>query len=128
MFLKAVGVWFLILVFAVANGFVRERFLIPSLGETAGHIASTLVLSAIVLIVTLLLANWIGSAGVSEALLIGAMWVVMTLAFEFLGGHYLFGTPWEKLLADYDILHGRIWPLVLITELVAPLLARMLSR
>ena len=124
MLLRAVCVWFLILIFAVANGFVRERLLIPSLGKSTGHSVSTLMLSSAVLIVTVLLSSWIGSINISDALLVGAMWVVMTLAFEFLAGHYLFGTPWEKLLADYDVFHGRIWPLVLLTELVSPLLAR----
>jgi len=50
-------------------------------------------------------------------------WVALTLAFEFLAGHYLFHNPWDKLLADYDVLHGRIWPLVLIVTLLAPVIA-----
>jgi hypothetical protein len=128
MLLRAVAVWFLVLIVAVVNGFVREKLFIPSLGELTGHIASTLILSALVLIVSVLLSGWIGFVAVSDALLVGAMWVAMTLAFEFLAGHYLFGTPWEKLLADYDILHGRIWSLVLLTELVSPLIARALKK
>jgi hypothetical protein len=128
MLLRAVAVWFLVLIVAVVNGFVREKLFIPGLGELTGHIASTLILSALVLIVSVLLSGWIGFRAVSDALLVGAMWVAMTLAFEFLAGHYLFGTPWEKLLADYDILHGRIWSLVLLTELVSPLIARALKK
>jgi hypothetical protein len=49
--------------------------------------------------------------------------VVLVLAFEFLAGHYLFGTPWSELLADYNVMRGRIWPLVLVTTFVAPYLA-----
>jgi hypothetical protein len=52
--------------------------------------------------------------------------VALTLAFEFLAGHYLFGNPWSRLLEDYDVFRGRIWILVLITTAVAPrLCARM---
>ena len=51
---------------------------------------------------------------------IGAGWVVLTLAFEFLAGHYLFANSWERLLADYNVAQGRIWILVLITTLLAP--------
>ena len=47
---------------------------------------------------------------------------MLTLAFEFLAGHYLFGNSWERLLADYDVARGRIWPLVLIVTFVTPLL------
>lgn len=31
--------------------------------------------------------------------------------------------PWEKLLADYNIFAGRLWILVLLNNLLAPLLA-----
>ena len=57
-----------------------------------------------------------------EAFLIGLVWLALTLAFEFLAGHYGFRTPWKELLADYDVLSGRIWVLVLLTTTLAPLL------
>jgi hypothetical protein len=47
------------------------------------------------------------------------------VAFEFLFGHYLGGATWESLLADYDLRQGRLWPLVLVTVLVAPWLASL---
>ena len=50
----------------------------------------------------------------------GAIWFCLTITFEFAAGHYVFGNPWEKLLADYNILEGRIWSLVLLTILLAP--------
>jgi hypothetical protein len=53
-------------------------------------------------------------------MLIGAVWLALTLAFEFLAGHYLFGSSWERLLADYDLLRGRVWILVLLATLFAP--------
>lgn len=48
------------------------------------------------------------------ALKVGALWLVLTLAFEFLAGHYLFQKPWAVLLQDYDLSWGRIWVAVLI--------------
>ena len=48
------------------------------------------------------------------------MWVTLTVAFEFLAGHFLFGTSWATLLNDYKVHEGRIWVLVLLTALVAP--------
>ena len=62
-------------------------------------------------------------ASASEAWRIGGLWVVLVLAFEFLAGHYVFGTPWSELLADYNVLRGRIWPLVLVITAVAPYVA-----
>ena len=47
--------------------------------------------------------------------------VALTVAFEFLAGHYVFGNSWERLIADYDVFRGRIWILVLLMNLLAPL-------
>jgi hypothetical protein len=57
-----------------------------------------------------------------------AVWLLLTVAFEFLAGHYLFGHAWDRLLADYNLAGGRIWVLVLATTMFAPLAARWLRR
>jgi ABC-type Fe3+ transport system permease subunit len=44
----------------------------------------------------------------------------MTVAFEVGVFHFIVGHPMSVLLADYDLAAGRLWPLVLITELVTP--------
>lgn len=66
---------------------------------------------------------WIGPRRPQDAWTIGVLWVMLTLAFEFLAGHFLFGKPWQELLADYDIRAGRIWVMVLIVTLVTPIVA-----
>jgi hypothetical protein len=66
---------------------------------------------------------WIGPRQSADAWSVGALWLVLTLGFEFLVGHYVFRNSWEKLLADYNILQGRIWVLVPIITLLAPRLA-----
>jgi len=58
----------------------------------------------------------IGTTGVGGRRDVGCL----TLAFEFLAGHYLFHNPWSRLLEDYDVARGRIWILVLFTTLLAP--------
>jgi len=117
---RAFIVWFAILLLAIVNGALREKILNPGLGEASGHIASTLILSILVVLVSWLSMSWIGPASFREAIIVGSGWLALTLAFEFLAGHYLFGTSWDKLLADYDMSRGRIWPLVLLTTLISP--------
>ena len=56
----------------------------------------------------------------------GVLWLAVTLAFEFLAGHYLFGDPWERLLAEYNVARGRLWVVVPITTLLAPVLVHTL--
>jgi len=118
--LRAFAVWVIILVFAIANGAAREHLLSPRLGGQTGHVVSTLVLCAAIFLVALLAIRWLGPRGRRGALLIGATWLGLTLAFEFLAGHYLFGNSWERLLADYNLLRGRVWILVLLATLFAP--------
>jgi hypothetical protein len=50
----------------------------------------------------------------SQAWTIGVIWLILTIGFEFGFGHYVAGNSWEKLLADYNILNGRVWSLFLV--------------
>lgn len=120
MMLRGLAAWLALLVVAVGNGTLREGLITPRVGAYAGQAISTVLLCAGILGVTWLTIAWVGPATPGDAWILGLVWLALTLAFEFLAGHYLFGHPWERLLADYDILRGRIWVLVLVTTLVAP--------
>jgi len=123
MVLRAIAIWLALLGIAIVNGAVRSAWISPRLGEYAGHVFSTIVLCACIAWLAFASIRWVAPAGLREAFLVGVLWVVLTVAFEFIGGPYLFGNPWPKLLADYDIMHGRLWLLVLVTNLLAPLWA-----
>ena len=123
MILRALAIWLVLLVLASANGALREGIIIPATGETAGRAISTLLLSAIILATTWFTIAWIRPSTSGDAGIVGALWVALTLAFEFLAGHYIFGDSWDRLLEDYNLLAGRIWVLVLITTATAPWLA-----
>jgi hypothetical protein len=46
MLVRALVVWIVLLVTAIANGAVRELAFVPRIGEAAGHVLSTLTLCA----------------------------------------------------------------------------------
>lgn len=119
--LRSTVVWFLLLFLAIINGGFREAMLTPRLGEHESHVIGTITLCTAILIVTWLTIDWMRPAKSTDALLIGGGWVLMTVAFEFLVGHYIFRTSWARLLSDYDVLGGRVWLLVLATVAFAPL-------
>lgn len=121
--LRALLVWLVMLIVASLNGAFREALLVPRLGDPIGRAISTVMLSALVLLLAWFTIQWIAPPSTRDAWMIGALWVALTLTFEFVGGHYLFGKPWAELTADYDVLRGRIWIVVLITTAVAPRLA-----
>ena len=122
MLARALAVWCLLLLLAVLNGGVRDTWLTPALGDPIGRAISSVLLSLVILFATWLTIGWIGPTTAGQAMAVGALWVGLTLAFEFGVGHYGFGKSWAELLADYDLLRGRIWILVLLTTFVAPLL------
>jgi hypothetical protein len=108
---------------AIANGAARERWLVPGLGEAGGHAVSSLVLAAAVVLVAFAATPWLRPGSRRRAWAVGCGWLAATLAFEFLAGRFVFGTPWPALLADYDVTRGRLWVVVLAATLLGPPLA-----
>ena len=80
---------------------------------------STVILSGLILLVTWYLIRWIGPQSSKQALGVGASWLVLTLFFEFGAGRFA-GRPWSVILADYDVMRGRIWVLVPLVTFLAP--------
>jgi hypothetical protein len=120
MLMRTLLSWVVLLFLAVGNGALREGTLVPRFGPVTGHQISTLLLSTLIVAAGWPLTRWIAPTGGREALLVGGVWLGMTLAFEFLGGHFAFGKSWSELFADYDLTKGRIWPLVLIVTTLTP--------
>jgi hypothetical protein len=73
-----------------------------------------------ILLATRVTIGWIRPTTRAEALRLGAVWLALTLAFEFGVGHSGFGKTWRELYADYDPSRGRIWIAVLFVTLLAP--------
>lgn len=118
--LAPLGVWFLLAILAVLNGVFRELVLVPQIGEYPGHVASTLSLLGIIVILTWLFFGWTAvEYGRLELLAIGVTWVVLTVGFEFLVG-YVEGTPVSVTLGQYDLLAGQVWVFVPLALLIAP--------
>ena len=122
MLVRAGTIWLVILVLASLNGAVRDLVVAPRIGDTAARAISTLILCGLVLLVTWLSIRWVGPRSGRQALAIGLFWLVLTLAFE-VGAGRLSGKAWSVVLADYDVLRGRIWVLVLIVTCLAPVWA-----
>ena len=125
---RAGAVWLLLLIGAIVNGGVRQAFLVASLGESRAHVVSTLLLCSLIFGIGWVASGWLDLRSAGEAWLVGVGWLLLTIAFEFLAGHFLFGTPWPTLLADYDLSRGRIWILVLIVTALTPPVTRWLNR
>lgn len=112
--------WFGLLAIAMLNGFLREFFYTPYVGNLLAHQISVFTgISLFALFVWFLETRW-PLASSRQAWIIGCVWLAMTVGFEFLFFHYVRGVPWSVLLYDYNIFEGRIWILVLIWVTIAP--------
>lgn len=119
--LQSIGVWVLLVPIAIINGTVRNYIYQPMTGELIAHWISSVVLSIMIIGITCVFLKKTKASFVKrDMILIGFLWLFLTIIFEFGFGHFVIGHPWEKLLADYNILKGRIWSLVLLTDLVSP--------
>jgi hypothetical protein len=125
-YLKSLAVWLSFGVVAMALGGLRDSLLTPRIGELRAHQIGTILVCAVIALIIVLSIRWLHPT-LSQAIVIGAFWVVLTVVFEFTAFHYIAGEPWERLLANYNVIKGRLWPLVLVTELVVPYLAVRLA-
>jgi len=121
--LSALGLWLLLMLIAVLNGMLREVWLVPQLGSGTALPLSGVLLSILIFIVTLTTVRWLPLAAAADAWKVGGFWLLLTIAFELLFGHFALGASWDRLLAAYSPGNSNLWLLVLLTILVAPFLA-----
>jgi hypothetical protein len=112
--------WLGLVVVAIANGAARTMLYGKYMKELTAHQISCFTgMTLIGLSTWILNLVWkLESAG--QAAAIGLIWLGLTIAFEFLFGHYVMKQPWSRLRQDYDITRGRLWLLVLIWTAIVP--------
>jgi hypothetical protein len=120
--LKDIIVYWLPLPFiATANGMLREFVTKKYMSELAANQVSVGTAIILFFIYCLIVKDKIGLSSLNDALLCGAVWIVMTVIFEF-GLGFVSGKPVDLILAEYNIFKGRLWPLVLLFTGLMPLI------
>ncbi|WP_419187586.1 hypothetical protein [Stieleria bergensis] len=64
----------------------------------------------------------------SALLLIGGLWVIYTIAFEFLFFHFLAGVPLSEIIENYDVTRGHLFSIGLAATVFVPLVGRSILR
>lgn len=105
---------------AIANGALRDFTYGKHLAELRAHQLSSLIGCALLGMVMWFFVNRWPPSSERAAFAIGLFWMVLTMAFEFLFFHYVGGRPWAELVANYNVLQGRVWVLVLAWVALAP--------
>jgi hypothetical protein len=122
---RAIVTWMLMIPVAFVNGIVREGLIQPAVGERRAHQISVVTgSSAFFTLVYAMLHREVASRSDRQLATLGAAWVSATVLFEFGFGHYVMGSPWSRLMQDYNLAAGRLWSLVLLVIGISPLAVR----
>jgi len=125
--MKATGIWFMIVVVAILNGLLRENILTPTVGSTISLPLSGVILSLLIFLITYFLISFVGKNNGKIFLLIGLLWVVLTLAFEYLFGSFILGKSWTEISNVFNLRAGNLFTLVVFTSAIAPWLAAKMN-
>lgn len=128
MLCKSLLVFLLIALTETANGIVRVRFLSRRLGNRRARVVSLLTGCLLILLITWWTLPWLGPASAGDALLIGAIWLVLMLAYDIGIGRWAFQMRWRKILADFDLRRGNYLALGMAWIFLAPVVMRLLLR
>jgi hypothetical protein len=124
LYLKSLGIWFLLTISAIIVATFRVEVLLPPFGEQTAHQLGTILFLIVQFVIIFFFIKKMKIKETKALLGIGLFWLVITIIFEFVFGHYVMGHSWQKLFADYNLLNGRLWVLVLINNIAAPLISR----
>jgi len=125
---KYIAAWLGMMVLAVLNGVARDKLYGPRVGDLAAHQFSTGILLILFGIYFYALQKIWPLRTASTAWTVGVIWLAMTLLFETALGRLVAKQPWRVLLADYNLLAGRLWALVPLWVLCGPYVALRLAR
>ncbi|MEO8062469.1 MAG: hypothetical protein ABI821_06955 [Pseudomonadota bacterium] len=104
-----------------AHGVVRELFIAPEIGALRARQIGIPVGCVIVFVVAWFTARWMGAVTRKQQLIVGGLWVALTLAFEIFIG-FAVGAPWEQIAADLDPTKGGLMLLGLAFMFATPML------
>ena len=124
--LAVISIWASFIPVAIANGLLREKALVPLLGQRAALPLSGISAGLLFFLLAYIAIPWLGALKPAGYGLIGLTWLLLTVVFEFLFGRFVAGKSWEDLLRAYDIFSGNLWLLVLLMIFVSPYLAAKL--
>jgi len=110
--------WVVMAVAMTANGIFRVKVLAPRWGDVWAGVASAA--SGVALIQMIARQALQHPTSAPQRMQIAALWLLLTLTFEFTFGHYVDRKSWSELLANYNLARGRLWPIVLASLTAAP--------
>jgi hypothetical protein len=115
--LKAIYIWFGLLVLAFMNGAIREGLIKQVLGINHLLAHQISVATGILLWTIFILYIWkkLGISTLLESILVGLIWFLATIIFEtFILNRLMGNLSWDQILQTYNLLAGELWIIALL--------------
>ncbi len=122
MLLRYIFAWIPMIFIGILNGILRESTYGKYLSELRAHQVSTLTGVLLFSVYIWGLTRFWSLESSQQAIAIGLIWLMLTIIFEFVFGHFIAGHSWQRLLDDYDFMAGRVWIIVPLWIAISPLL------
>jgi hypothetical protein len=103
-------------------------FLVPVVGDSRARQIGVFTGSVLILCVAYLLVGWLRAENTKSLIIVGALWLVVTVVFEFGFGHFVFGRSWQDLGSDYNIAHGGFLAIGMLVLAFSPVIGARLRR
>ncbi|MCB1023379.1 MAG: hypothetical protein KDB79_03260 [Acidobacteria bacterium] len=125
---RAFFVWIVIILAESIHGTLRQLFLAPLTGDLQARRIAVISGSILIFAVSWIFIRWISAPSVRALFLIGLIWAVLTVLFEFVLGFYIFGFPFSRLIEDYDLSRGGLMGFGLLFMIFVPMITARLRR
>jgi len=114
--------WFLEIGLSAINFFVLINLVYePRWGDLVAHQIGMSTRITYMFILAYFLLRSVKQYSTKDLLVVGTFWMVSWLIFEW-GGSLLVGRPVSEILIGWNIFKGYMWPYVLLTYLLSPLI------
>ena len=121
--LRAFLVWCIIIAVETVHGILRTLLLVPMMGDFPARQVSVFTGSLLIFGVAYVFTPWIKAQNKRQLLIVGMIWVLLTILFEFALGRLVLNLSWDRITEDYDITRGGLLGFGLLFMAVSPLLA-----
>lgn len=119
--LKSLLIWLCFIPLAVLNGGLREYVFNDMIGEAVALPLSGISLSLLIIAVSAIALPRLGRFGLSESVLTGSLWAVLTVAFE-LSLWLTGGGSCAGFISANNPLTGNLWLLVVASTFLSPII------
>lgn len=116
--LRALLVWLAFIIVESAQGVLRRILFRPEVALAVRQVSIVLAV-CILIAITWFASRWMRLRSAAEALAVGGVWTVLTLAFE-IGLGRATGASWTAIGADYDLRRGGLMVFGLLAMALTP--------